>query len=269
MMMRTITFVWMTVVAVLLVMASTLDTIHGFVAPSKGSIRRTSSSSSWQASSSSSATNHDNGDVFSSKGWLDIKEELDTIPVFVLADAQGKFCNETKVCFYCDVNAALKERAQQQQTSSSEHDIQVLPFPLGDAYRLDSLQQARLIPSDTQVKAAAAYGTTTSALQSSSSIPLFACMEITWMDENNKPVLPLFFIRDEVQAAVMEAVGRDGGNVNDFTIKVMTLSHAVETLLSSSSTDESAFSFMPPQASIQHIEQTNNDDDDGFIGEYQ
>merc|ERR1719409_1738864 len=102
---------------------------------------------------------------------------------------------DTMPFFFVDVAAALSELAKAKADSSIAEiegmgGLDIIPYPLGQAFELMEYGRAVLIPSQQSITdAGAPEGATPIGQQ----IPLFACLEITQTDENGKPSLPLFF----------------------------------------------------------------------------
>ena len=141
-------------------------------------------------------------DLFQSDNWKNsIKRDLDQVPIFTVATAEGhplayKVENSRGVfevpTFYCDIEAAKKElsdvKSGMKDQPGAGEGIDLIPFPLGQAFQLWSKSEAMIIPSANAVLQAGAPAGTNPIGQN---VPLFGCMEI--MEEREgKAVLPLF-----------------------------------------------------------------------------
>jgi hypothetical protein len=199
-------------------------------------------------------------DLFSSDAWQAIKKDLDQVPIFTPATAEGhplayKIKNAKGTfevpTFYCDLDAATKELADVRGGMESGADsIDLIPFPLGQAFQLWSKSEAMIIPSkDAVLQAGAPPGTNPIG----QNVPLFGCMEIMEEREDGKGVLPMFLSLDDANAAVKLAVEADGGSVDDFEVVALSLNRAVELLASSE--ESPAFHFIPPSASMKYIQE--------------
>ena len=106
-----------------------------------------------------------------------------------------------------------------------------------------------IVPNKKSIVAAGAPPTANCLGQQ---VPLFACMEIAQENEQGNPVLPLFFELDDADNAVAEAVSLDGGKKEDFEVVGLNLPEAV-SLLANAKDESTAFHFIPPTSSIEHI----------------
>jgi len=88
-------------------------------------------------------------ELFASDCWKPICEDLDRLPVFTVASAEGKpviydveFRGKTHQVpfFYTDVEAAQLElvRVNAQKSTATMEDIDLMPFPLGQAFSTSS-----------------------------------------------------------------------------------------------------------------------------------
>ena len=205
------------------------------------------------SSSSSSSTPHA---LFDSEGWKPIEEDLDHVPVFTVATAEGnplayelnvKGKSYTVPCFYCDVDAAVQELESSRQNVQLE-GIDLMPFPLGKAFQLWAKDQAIIVPSrEAILQAGAPPGTNPIGQQ----VPMFACMEIAEEGPDGTPRLPLFMALEDANAALQEAVAADGGKMEDFEVVCLSLNRAIEQL--AASPESSAFRFLPPSKSMKYI----------------
>jgi hypothetical protein len=198
-------------------------------------------------------------DLFASEGWQPIKEDLNQLPVFTVATKEGNplaYEIETKgktfsvPCFFCDIEEARKELEDTKQKSGSMERIDLVPFPLGQAFELWAKDEAVIVPSKHAIlQAGAPPGTNPIGQQ----VPLFACMDIMEEGENGKGVLPLFMVLEEANAALVDAVEADGGSVDDFEVVSLSLNRAVDLLATVPETP--AFHFIPPAASMKYIQE--------------
>ena len=103
-------------------------------------------------------------DLFTSDGWKPIEEDLDQVPIFTVATKEGNpLAYEVKVkeqsytvpFFYCDVDDAVNELEASRNNTKLE-GIDLIPFPLGKAFKLWATDQAVIIPSKEAVLQAGA-----------------------------------------------------------------------------------------------------------------
>ncbi|CAB9497003.1 expressed unknown protein [Seminavis robusta] len=195
-------------------------------------------------------------EMFASQGWKPIRAELDTLPVFCVANEKGQplqynVNDETTMpFFYCDVKAAQEElvKAKADLPADKSLGLGIIPFPLGNAFELMASNQAAVIPSADSLEAAGAPKGVNPLGQQ---IPLFCCMDIMQESPNTgKPVLPIFMVHKEAKEAMEQAVAVDGGE--GFEIVSLSLPRAVEMLASNE--DAPSFHFLPPRDSIDYIQ---------------
>ena len=195
-------------------------------------------------------------DLFESEGWKPIEKDLDQVPVFTVATAEGnplayqvsaKGKSYTVPFFFCDVDAALQELKNSRNNTTLE-GIDIIPFPLGKAFQLWAQDQAVIIPAkDAVMQAGAPPGTNPIGQE----VPMFTCLDIAEEGSDGKPRLPLFMALEDANAALKEAVGTDGGKVEDFEVVCLSLNRAIDQL--AASPESSAFRFLPPSKSINYI----------------
>jgi hypothetical protein len=257
MMMNSIVLVFLSILAV--------SSVHGFVVQrsmpqqtqrgfsTAGTSTTTTSSLNAEPFASSS-------DMFASDAWTPIKKDLDEVPVFTVATQEGNpLAYEVQVLedetsrtlpfFYCDVAEALAELEGARNNTDME-GLDILPFPLGQAFQLWATDEAVLIPSKAAIlQAGAPPGTNPVGQQ----VPMFACMEIMEEGDDGQAQLPLFMSLDDANSALKLAVEADGGKVEDFDIACLSLSGAVEQLATLS--DIPGFHFIPPSTSMSYIQE--------------
>lgn len=219
---------------------------------------RLSSSASDEASESAE-------ELFASAGWPAIKKDLDELPVFTVANDKGQplqysVGGSAMPFFFVDLDAAREELLKAKADSNISdmegmEGIDVIPFPLGDAFMMMETGKAVVVPSQKAIEDAGAPKDVSPVGQQ---VPLFSCMAITQEGRDGKPLLPLFFVKQEVQDAIDEALeidGDDGDNkeAEEFAITVLSLQRAVQLL--ATVPESPAFNFLPPQKSIKHIKE--------------
>lgn len=216
--------------------------------------------SSSDASSGGAASGDAASELFASAGWPTIKKDLDECPVFTVANKKGQplqysVGGKAMPFFFTDLDAAKEEleKACADSTISDMEgmdDIDIIPFPLGDAFVMMETGKGVIVPSKQAIEDA---GAPKDASPLGQQVPLFACMTITQEGRDGKPLLPLFFVKQEVQNAIDEALAFDGDDGQDeFAITCISLQKAVELLATNQQT---AFNFLPPQKSLQHIKE--------------
>jgi hypothetical protein len=112
---------------------------HCFL-PAKGPLARRHPSSTTSSPLQSSKPN----DIFDSPGWAAIKQELDQVPVFSLANAEGqpiKYRIEKSNAsfevplFYTHVSDALAELEKAKENTPLP-GMDISPYPLGDIFEM-------------------------------------------------------------------------------------------------------------------------------------
>jgi hypothetical protein len=265
MMMNSIVLVFLAILAV--------SSVHGFVVQrslpqqtqrgfsTAGTSTATTSSLNAEpsASSSDAEPSASINDIFTSDSWAPIQKDLDEVPVFTVATQEGNplayevqaedETSHTLPFFYCDVAEALAELEGARNNTGME-GLDILPFPLGQAFQLWATDEAVLIPSKAAIlQAGAPPGTNPVGQQ----VPMFACMEIMEEGDDGQAQLPLFMSLDDANNALKLAVEADGGKVEDFDIACLSLSGAVEQLATLS--DIPGFHFIPPSTSMSYIQE--------------
>ena len=239
------------------ILASIFAAVKGFVPPAgrqmsfSGIVSQRHSDGDDDKKSSSSSDS-----LFESEGWKPIEKDLNQVPIFTVATAEGnplayqldvKGKSYTVPFFYCDVDAAVQELEASRNNTQLE-GIDLIPFPLGKAFQLWANDQAVIIPSKEAIMQAGAPPGTNPVGQQ---VPMFACMEISEEGPDGKPRLPLFMSLEDANAALKEAVEADGGKVDDFEVVCLSLNRAIDQL--ASSPEAAAFRFLPPSKSMQYI----------------
>lgn len=200
-------------------------------------------------------------DLFEMEGWKNIADDLDRFPLFAVASAEGspvayqvtlnKDQSFKVPCFYCDVAEALIELESAKGTTDLQ-GLKLIPFPLGTAFQLWCKDQAVIVPSRASILQAGAPPGTSPIGQK---VPMWACLEISEEQEDGKPPkLPIFMALDDANDAVLEAVGADGGKLDDFEVVCLSLSGAIEQLVTIPE-ESPSFHFIPPSTSMQYIEE--------------
>lgn len=224
----------------------------------KTTIERPSLSST--TTSNQDATPSDPEALFEMEGWKNIADDLHQFPLFAVAASEGipiayhVTLNEETTYnipfFFCNVDEALQELDHAKQINQNS-DMQLIPFPLGTAFRLWCTDQAVIVPSLASIRQAGAPPGTNPIGQT---VPMWACLEISEEMEDGKPRLPIFMDLEDANAAVMEAVGADGGKLDDFEVVCLSLSGAIEQLATVPEKSPS-FHFIPPSSSMKYIEE--------------
>jgi hypothetical protein len=218
------------------------------------------------SSSSLASSKPDPNQLFNSPGWTSIQKELDQVPIFAVANADGKPMkynielgnkgSDEKTSFevplfYTHVEDALTELENAKKNTPGSPGMDIAPYQLGTIFQLWASNQAVIVPNKKSIVQAGAPPTANPMGQN---VPLFACMEIAQENEDGKPVLPLFFELEDANAALNQAVALDGGKAEDFEIVGLNLPQAVQLLSDANEKkDAMAFQFVPPASSIKHI----------------
>jgi hypothetical protein len=208
--------------------------------------------------SSISSTPADSADLFESEGWKPIEADLNKLPIFTVANQEGKplaYTVETKdnsytaPFFYVDIDDALEE-LQKAKDSTGLEGLDLVPYPMGQAFQLWASDQAVIVPNKQAIlQAGAPQGTNPVGQQ----VPLFACMDIMQETEDGRGVLPLFMVLEDANVAMEQALEADGGDKSDFEVVSLSLSRAVEMLATVPETP--AFQFIPPSSSVKYIQE--------------
>jgi len=193
-------------------------------------------------------------DLFKSEGWKSIQKELSPVPVWAVANADGQpiQCEVNSVMtalFFVEVADAQAELAK----AKAEVDavpLDLVPFPLSEAFMWWCEDKAMLVPSLNAIQAA---GAPQGAEPMGQQIPLFACLEMQAEGKDGKPTLPLFFVHAEAKKAMDTALEVDGTAEDKATFKIVNLSlqRAVELLATVPSTP--AFQFVTPASSSKYV----------------
>ena len=189
-----------------------------------------------------------------SPGWPPVEKALDQLPVFTVANNEGKplqyeFDGKPVALFYADVEAAKNELSSAQE-QFPDLGCDIIPFGLGRAYVLQCEDKAMLVPS---VKDLSAAGLPAGMPAVGQPLPLFACMEMSREGPTGTPVLPLFMSHADCVAAVKQATSSDLAEGEEkLEVVGLSLPNVVERL-SSVADDAPGFTFIAPAASAEHI----------------
>lgn len=176
---------------------------------------------------------------------------LNKLPVFAIANREKKplefkVGDAMKVIFYADVAAAKEQLATTKRDSPDlyeQHGCDVITVGLGSAYKLACDGKAVIVPGIADLRGAGApEGVQPIGLD----LPLFACMKMWKLDDDEKPVLPLFMCHADCAAAVAEANEAEKPE-EPLEISILSLQSVVEHLANPSS---ETFAFVPPSASV-------------------
>lgn len=231
---------------------------------SASSLSAASSSDDNGASRSPAISSPKNAELFESEAWKTIQKDLDQIPIFTVATAEGHpiayqvqlSADQTFTVpfFYCEVADALVEleKAKNNTEIANADNMDIVPFALGQAFELWCKDEAVIVPSKQAIlQAGAPPGTNPVGQQ----VPMFACMEIMEEAEDGSGRLPLFMALDDANEAVQQAVdvGEDQVKREEFEVVCLSLSGAIEQLATIPETP--AFHFIPASSSIRYIEE--------------
>lgn len=188
--------------------------------------------------------------------WGPIKQELDHVPVFSCANEQGQpmqyqIGEKPLAFFFCDIEAA-KEDLQKANAETKVDGLQVLPFPLGEAFEMGAKQLAAVIPSVGALESAGAPQGLNPVGQQ---VPLFGCMEIAANQPDGSSMTPLFFTFEEAEAAMNMALEAAGGGDSKFEVSILPLTKAVQTMATSA---EKKYIFEAPTSSLDYLRSTMN-----------
>ena len=199
--------------------------------------------------------------ICSAASWPSLQEELDELPVFVLANSAGEPLQHQQtpdappmmVCF-ADLFRAEAELANANRLYP-DAGLELLPVGLGDAYKRMEEGSAMIVPSQNELTAAALD----ESAAASNLVPLFGCTKLMKPRKTNPDVqaMPLFFSSSDARAALdtalsgfavpegmkAEAVGLD--------ILCIPLQKAVELVVTGK---ETRFEFYAPSKSIEWVQ---------------
>ena len=139
---------------------------------------------------------HSLSSICSAASWPSLQEELDELPVFVLANSAGEPLQHQQtpdappmmVCF-ADLFRAEAELANANRLYP-DAGLELLPVGLGDAYKRMEEGSAMIVPSQNELTAAALD----ESAAASNLVPLFGCTKLMKPRKTNPDVraMPLF-----------------------------------------------------------------------------
>ena len=191
-------------------------------------------------------------DPFEGAGWPQLQANLDKLPMFTVANQEGKplqyeVGEKPLAVFYADVDAAKKELAQ-SLSQFPDLGCDLIPVGLGSAYKLTCEGKAMIVPGLADLVAA---GAPEGAEPMGQELPLFACMDMSQAGKNG-PVLPLFVSHADCAAAVEQATAAESPE-EPLEISCLSLPSVVERLASVAMPGTGGFEFMAPDKTLQHI----------------
>lgn len=216
------------------------------ICPSASGNRRTCTTTRSTTTALESSLSNADDDFFETQAWQTTKERLNKLPTFFCAVDNGAPLQfrqmesgeiYTMPFFYCDIEAAQQELALLQK---SYGDMNIGVFPLGDAFELESKDQALIIPSQAAVERTGAAPARSSSLPIGMSVPLFG--SVTQQNQQGLSVLPLFMVYEEVEAK----------NPSVITLTLDSVVQAMTTMET-----PPTFDFVPPQTSLEYIKVNN------------
>jgi hypothetical protein len=191
-------------------------------------------------------------DPFEGAGWPQLQANLDKLPMFTVANQEGKplqyeVGEKPLAVFYADVDAAKIELAQ-SLSQFPDLGCDLIPVGLGSAYKLTCEGKAMIVPGLADLVAA---GAPEGAEPMGQELPLFACMDMSQAGKNG-PVLPLFVSHADCAAAVEQATAAESPE-EPLEISCLSLPSVVERLASLAMPGTGGFEFMAPDKTLQHI----------------
>lgn len=189
--------------------------------------------------------------ILEAPGWEGVRKLLNELPVFCCANVQGQplqyeMDGKPLAMFYACVDAAKAELALARK-EYPELELDIVPFQLGEAFRLSRQGAGILVPSKESLIAA---GAPRDASPVGQELPLFCCMEMA-QEVDGTAMLPMFMDMASAKAAVAEASKAGGDDGDQLEIVGLSLNKAIEQLVS---LDSPAFMFVPPASSLAHIQ---------------
>jgi len=190
---------------------------------------------------------------FDSPAWASLAMQLDRLPVFTVANSEGKplqyeIDGTPTALFYADIEAAKEELARATK-QYPDLGCDLIPVGVGSAYKLSCEGKATVLPASADLAAA---GAPKDALAIGQALPLFACMEMS-QEIDGQPVLPLFMAWSDCASAVSQATQLDSPD-EKLEIVGLSLPSVVDRLLSLES-ETNSFVFVAPSNSARYIEE--------------
>jgi len=194
-------------------------------------------------------------DAFASATWPTLQQELDALPVFTVANAQGQplqyeVGGKQSAMFYADIGAATAE-CEKAREEYPELEVDLIPVGLGLAYKLQVAGEAQLIPGLQELRAAGAPDDLDEQRAMLQQLPLFACLEMS-QQIDGRTVLPLFVSWRDCRAAVDAATEADTPS-EPLEIVGLSLPGVVQKLCTLPESEAPAFTFVPPSSSLDYI----------------
>ena len=189
--------------------------------------------------------------------WPTLQQELDALPVFVLANAKGEPLQQVSptgtpiLAFFADLFRAEAELANANKVYP-EIGLSLLPVGLGDAFARTQAATAVLIPSQNEVSAAALDPQADAGV-----VPLFGCTKMMKPSASNpdKQVMPLFMSHGDTKVALDRALsgftpeGMEAETAN-LDILCIPLAKAVDLIVTGT---ETRFEFVAPSKSVEWV----------------
>jgi hypothetical protein len=148
------------------------------------------------------------------ESWPALQEELDALPVFVLANAKGEPLQHsgegtpTTICWSTDTSRMFRAEAELANANRLYPDLnlQLLPVGMGDAFRRVQEGSAHIVSSQNELAAAGLEATEDSI------VPLFGCTKIMQPRRSNPDLkaMPLFVSSADARSALDAALNASG-----------------------------------------------------------
>lgn len=209
----------------------------------------------WQSHTSRSSALH--ASVCNAETWPALQSELDQLPVFVLANAQGEPLQHDgpngapTTIFFADLFRAEAELANANRLYP-ELGLELLPVGMGDAYSRVQSGSAMLVPSQNELAAAGLDP------NEQNTVPLFGCTKLMQPRRSNPDLkaMPLFVSSVDARAALDAALNASGFVVPEgmeaqgvgLDILAITLNKACELIVSG---QETRFEFFGATNSLE------------------
>ena len=186
-----------------------------------------------------------------SEGWPQLQEMLDKLPVFTVANEGGQplqyqVDGKPLAIFYADVEAGKSQLAIEQE-KYPDLGCDLIPVGLGNAYKLSCDGKGMVVPGIGELQAC---GAPEGAQPMGQELPLFACMQMS-RDGDAGPVLPLFMSNADCTIAVA-AANEAAQPETPLEVTALSLQSVVEQLSAEGGPTADTFSFIAPQASLDH-----------------
>ena len=209
-----------------------------------------------------------------------VKEQLETVPVFTLADSEGSLVVATisqeegqdspPVATVFISHQSAETFLQNMQTNNPDmaEGVRVVPISLARVYELalegrneENPLQIAFIPIQTEVDAALSIlNESGQAVQEFPGVPLFIAKSGEGENESlltirrgEQEVIPMYFSEDELQAAITQLRESQPDLAAGVRVDVVPLGRLIENLRTSDNQELTQIYLVPPRETIDFI----------------